>query len=83
VESCNLGTFVRLTSYMLTVSNMRDDYDDDEYDADWMDAVKTERLSYHASWMDAVVTEILSSSPLVVNPYANCGLSQASTRARN
>ena len=31
---------------------------------------------YHAGWMDAVVTERLSSSPLVVNQFANCGLSQ-------
>jgi len=40
---------------------IQDYYDEDEY---------------LASWMDAVVMERLSSSPFIVNPFANCGLSQ-------
>jgi len=31
---------------------------------------------YHAGWMDMLVTERLSSSRLIVDQYANCGLSQ-------
>ena len=30
---------------------------------------------YHAGWMDTVVTERLSSSSVVISPFASCGLS--------